>query len=258
MYIMDHDLAYTLPNVRRSRSMKENPRRSKVKDALAAEAIRYKKFKDFADRYWNDCSRGIYWYGTSDPSFRFGQFERKRAAQKKFILHCSPEEATKRGEKYAVEMNVNGLRMGMMNILRTEAGAEVRVTGGLDAIRVMRIMTRDKAIRSYRYALGLLPSSKTELYKFWKSAWQKHKAAEDKRIKSEIRKAKLEKKRTERLEKRESKPPKRAAKKVSKKVPKKAAKKRARSSPYKALNPSSMRPQLIPPEVNVPGVDLDV
>jgi len=242
MYIMEHGLARCLPNLKRERTLKENPRRSKVKDALAAEVIRYPKFKDFAERYWNDCARGIYWYGTNDPAFRFGQYERQQADRKKFILYCSPEDATKGGEKYVVEMNVNGLKLGAMNILRTEAGAEVRVLRGLDAIRIMRIMPRDKAMRAYRYALGLLPSSKTELYKFWKSSWQKHKAAEEKERKAEQRKAEREAKRTERLTKRDAD------------KSKKKTKKRTSNKSVKAKkNPTPIRPKLVPFNVNVPG-----
>lgn len=246
MYIMESDLAASLPNGRKEKVLEKNPRRSKVKDALAAEALRYPKFKDFAERYWNDCARGIYWYGTNDPTFRFGQFERRQASRKKFTLHCSPEEATKDGEKYAVEMNVNGLRLSVMNIRRTEAGAQVRVTRGLDAIRVMRIMPRDKAMRAYRYALGLLPSSKGELYKFWKNAWQKAKAKAEKEAAAERRKKEREQKRTERLEKKAKK----QRKKTSKK---KTSKKRAKRSAKK--NPVPSRPKLVPPNVNVPGVE---
>lgn len=242
MYIMDSDLASALPNSRKEKRLEKNPRRSKVKDALAAEALRYPKFKDFAERYWNDCARGIYWYGTNDAAFRFGQFERRQASNKRFTLHCSPEEATKGGEKYAVEMNVNGLRLSVMNIKRTEAGAEVRVTRGLDAIRVMRIMPRDKAMRAYRYALGLLPSSKAELYKFWAATWQKAKARAEKESAAEERKRERDQKRTDRLEKK--------AKKQRKKVSKKVAKKGARS-PKK--NPVPSRPRLVPFNVNVPG-----
>lgn len=247
MFIMDADLAQALPNRRQEKKLEQNPRRSKVKDALAAEALRYPKFKDFAERYWHDCARGIYWYGTNDPTFRFGQYERRQAAKKKFILHCSPEEATKDGEKYAVEMNVNGLRMSVMNIKRTEAGAEVRVTRGLDAIRIMRIMPRDKAMRAYRYALGLLPSSKTELYKFWKTAWQKQKAKEEKEAKAAQRKAEREARRTARLEKKDKK-------QAKKRTKKRTIKKVSKRSKAKA-NPVPVRPCLIPSNVNVPGED---
>jgi len=245
MFIMEADLAEALPKRRKQRKLEQNPRRSKVKDALAAEALRYPNFKDFAERYWNDCARGIYWYGTNDPTFRFGQYERRQAAKKKFVLHCGPEEATKDGEKYAVEMNVNGLRLGVMNIKRTEAGAQVRVMRGLDAIRIMRIMPRDKAMRAYRYALGLLPSSKTELYKFWKTAWQKQKAKEEKQAKAAKRKAEREAKRTARLEKKAKKQAKKSTKKRTAKKSSKTAK----------GNPVPVRPRLVPFNVNVPGGD---
>ena len=55
-----------------------NPRNSKVKDALAAEAVRFRNFDEFSNAYWNSCSRGLYWFPTSEKRFHIGLEERKR------------------------------------------------------------------------------------------------------------------------------------------------------------------------------------
>ena len=44
--------------ITRGRPRSPNPRNSKVKDALAAEATRYKDFNEFSSAYWNSCSQG--------------------------------------------------------------------------------------------------------------------------------------------------------------------------------------------------------
>ena len=168
------------PNVRivRSQARKSNPRNSKVKDALAAEAIQHKKFEDFSNMYWDACARGLYWYATDEKRFNIGLAENKLIKQGRFYVHCSPTLAL-RGKndkkKFVAELDLTKLNAKHIHIKRGSDGAEIGVTGGADFIKVSRVLDADKAKRAFKWQLSILPSSKEELRLFWKNAWDKHK-----------------------------------------------------------------------------------
>jgi hypothetical protein len=168
------------PNARivRSQARKSNPRNSKVKDALAAEAIQHKKFEDFSSMYWDACSRGLYWYATDEKRFNIGLAEKKLIKQGRFYVHCSPTLALRgknEKKKFVAELDLTKLNAKHIHIKRGSDGAEIRITGGADFIKVSRVLDAAKAKRAFKWQLSILPSSKEELRLFWKNAWDKHK-----------------------------------------------------------------------------------
>lgn len=167
-----------------------NPRNSKVKDALAAEATRYKDFNEFADAYWNACSRGLYWYATNESRFHIGMEERKRIQAGTFTVSCNPNLALSgrnEGKKYVAELDVTRLPNGSVKVKRGTNGAQIKITGSPGSVKVLRVLDADQAAKAFKWQLSILPSSKEELRKIWEKAWNKRKRDAKKR---EIRKQK--------------------------------------------------------------------
>lgn len=176
-----------------------NPRTSTVKVALAKQALNYPKFADFAGAYWNQCARGIYWYPTDDPNFDISARQQKAAKNGKFTVFCNPILALSgknKNKKYLAEVNVSNLMRSKIVAVRGQQGAKIRLMDLQDAY-VMRLVGADKARRSWKYQQGLLPSSKDQLRKFWTDA----RAKEKERLKKV---ALREKRRADRLDKRET------------------------------------------------------
>lgn len=168
------------PNARivRSQARKSNPRNSKVKDALASEAIQHKKFEDFSKMYWDACSRGLYWYATDEKRFNIGLAEERLIKQGKFYVHCSPTLALRgknEKKKFVAELDLSKLNPQYIRIKRGSDGAEIGITGGSDFVKVSRVLDADKAKRAFKWQLSILPSSKEELRLFWIDAWERHK-----------------------------------------------------------------------------------
>jgi len=209
----------------------KNPRPSKVKNALAAEAIRYKDFDEFATRYWNSCARGIYWMPVDHANFLIGDREKRLIRDGKFFVFCNPiiAAATDEGVRYMAELNVNRLTPGNLQYVKGEDGTKIKVKGQPDMIIVERVVPVDKALRAFKYQLSLLPSSKDELLAFWDMAWEKHEAMQ----KKALEKAERAKKREARLKEREAKKAAKKAPKRKKKVAKKAVKKRSKKATKK-------------------------
>ena len=162
----------------RGSAPKSNPRNSKVKDALAAEATRYKDFDQFSKMYWDACSRGLYWYATDEKRFHIGAPEKAAIERGRFYVFCSPTLAMQgknANKKYVAELDLTKLNPSFINIKRGSDGAEIRVTGGADFIKVNRVLETDKAKRAFKWQLSILPSSKEELRMFWEKAWKKRK-----------------------------------------------------------------------------------
>ena len=204
----------------------KNPRRSKVKDALSAEAIRYEDFEDFATRYWNSCARGIYWVPADRSDFDISESVKKKIRDKKFVVYCNPivAAAADVDVRYMAELNVNRLSPKSIQSVRGEDGAKIRIVAEPDLVTVLRVIPVDKALRAFKYQLSLLPSSKEELLAFWDLAWEK----EETRKQKEAEKAARKRRREERQKERERKLAKKAAKKAAKKRAQKLPKRRRR------------------------------
>ena len=202
------ELQYAIDNhLGRGRGRKSNPRNSKVKDALNAEATRFKKFEDFARAYWDACARGLYWVATDEKRFYIGQHERRQIETGKFNVSCSPELALSgknEGKKYVAELDVTRVPGHSIQIKRGTSGAQIKVTGAPGSVKVTRVLEADKALRAFKWQLSILPSSKEELRKIWERAWKKRKEEDARRAlrrkKEEEREAKRAKTKREKDE----------------------------------------------------------
>jgi hypothetical protein len=205
----------------RGRPRYPNPRNSKVKDALAAEAVEYEKFEEFSNAYWNACSRGLYWFATNERRFHIGLEERRRIKAGRFTVACSPTLALKgrnEGKKYVAELDVTRLPRGAVKIKRGSGGAEIKIVSDPDGVSVTRVLEASKAKRAFKWQLSILPSSKEELRDIWEKAWAKRRReAEKERIRKE-KKLERELKRAEARAKEEAKAAERAEKKAKKKA----------------------------------------
>jgi hypothetical protein len=164
--------------------LRVNPRTSKLKVALAEQALEYSDFNEFANAYWNECARGLYWYPTNDPNFTLGTKEDQLAKAEKFAVFCNPVLALSgrnQDKEYLAQINLTSVPRSKLKVVRGTQGAKIRVLDLKNSF-VLRVVTADKSIRSWRYEQGLLPSSKDQLRLFWKDA---HDVAESKRKKKE-------------------------------------------------------------------------
>lgn len=213
----------------------KNPRRSKVKDALAAEAIRYSEFEDFAERYWNSCARGIYWIPVDRSDFDITESVKKKIRDKKFIVYCNPivAAAADLDVRYMAELNVNKLSPSSIQYVRGEEGTKIKVVAEPDLISVLRVVPVDKALRAFKYQLSLLPSSKEELLAFWDLAWEKEETRKQKEAERAARKRRREERRKEREEKAAGKAAKERARERERKLPKRRRKKKTRKKTAK-------------------------
>jgi len=219
---------------------RRNPRPSLVKIALAKEALRHKKFDDFANRYWLDCARGLYWYATNDEDFEIDADDQALAEEGKFLVGCTPSFASKIYPKrrYIAELDVTGLQSKEMSFVRGSDGGRARIKD-LSEVKVMRVMELHKARNAFRYQQSILPSSKDQLREVWNKAYEdeairqeKEAARERKREEiatrrraAEIRRKEREarkKERAKKLAERDRKERDRTAKKRSKKRSKKS------------------------------------
>lgn len=175
--------------ITRGRPRYPNPRNSKVKDALASEATRYKDFNEFSSAYWNSCSRGLYWIATNEKRFHIGLEERRRIKQGTFFVACSPALALSgknEGKKYVAELDVTRLPNGSIKVKRGTGGAEIKIVDSAGSIKVTRVLEGANAKRSFKWQLSILPSSKDELRCIWDKAWdRRRKDAEKKRVRKE-------------------------------------------------------------------------
>jgi hypothetical protein len=205
----------------RGRPRYPNPRNSKVKDALAAEAVEYEKFEEFSNAYWNACSRGLYWFATNERRFHIGLEERRRIKAGTFTVACSPELALQgrnEGKKYVAELDVTRLPKSAVQVKRGSGGAQIKIVSDPDGVSVTRVLEATKAKRSFKWQLSILPSSKEELRDIWKKAWEKRqREAEKQRIRKE-KQIERELKRAEARAKEEAKAAERAEKKAKKKA----------------------------------------
>jgi hypothetical protein len=189
--------------------LKENPRTSKVKVALGKQALNYPKFKDFANAYWNHCARGIYWYPTNDESFDISARQQRAAKNGKFSVFCNPLLAlsgANKNKKYVAEINVSNVMRSKIVAVRGQQGAKIRIMDLQDAY-VLRVLSAEKAKRSWRYQQGLLPSSKDQLRRFWTDVRSKEKERLRKdALRAERRAKRLQKRAARRGSRRRSNP----------------------------------------------------
>lgn len=217
-----------------------NPRRSVLKDALSVELLQYKTFDDFARAYWENCARGIYWYPTNDRKFAIGADEKKLCEQGRFFVGCNPELTLKgprgKGKKYVAELKVTALGSKDYSIKRGSDGSEVKIVRNLNKVKVLRVLSAEKAARSLLWQQSILPSSKDELRVFYDRVVKKDrerkeregKKKKEKKERRELRAKHLSKEaaaKAKRKEMREKAKEERERKEV-KKTAKKAAKKR--------------------------------
>ena len=196
-----------------SNTREENPRRSKVKDALASESIRFSNFDDFAKAYWLDCASGFYWYATNQEHFHITSKEEGVSGAGRFSVACNPEfaivGAANENKKYVAEIDVTALAPKDFKVIRGADGTKIKIVSNLDKAKVTRVLEVDRALRSWKYQQSLLPSSKDQLRIFWKGA---HKAEKERVAKEAAHKEKV-RKREERRKEREHKAKEKKAKK---------------------------------------------
>jgi hypothetical protein len=181
----------------------ENPRTSKVKVALAAQALKYDKFDPFANAYWNQCARGIYWYPTDNPNFDIDAKIQKLAKGGRFEVFCNPLLAlagTNKDKKYVAEINVTNVVRSKISAVKGAQGAKIKIKDLQDAY-VMRVLSGAQAVRSWKYQQGLLPSSRDQLRRFWERARLTEKRRKEKLERREAARAARQERRRERLEK---------------------------------------------------------
>lgn len=186
--------------ITRGRPRYPNPRNSKVKDALASEAVRFKNFNDFSNAYWDSCSRGLYWIATNERRFHIGLEERKRIKNETFTVYCNPSLALagrNDKKKYVAELDVTRLPAGSIEVSKGSGGAKIKVVASPGSIKVLRVLDAAKAKKSFKWQLSILPSSKEELRVIWKKAWEKRKRDAEK---ARVRKEKLLERETKRAE----------------------------------------------------------
>lgn len=184
----------------RGRPRYPNPRNSKVKDALASEAVRFKVFSDFSNAYWDSCSRGLYWFPTNEKRFHIGLEERKRINNGTFTVFCSPTlalEGKNDKKKYVAELDVTRLPPGSIEVSRGSGGSKIKVVASPGSVKVMRVLESAKAKKAFKWQLSILPSSKNELRVIWEKAWKKRKRDAEK---SRMRKEKTLERETRRAE----------------------------------------------------------
>jgi len=221
-----------------------NPRNSKVKDALAAEAVRYRDFNEFSEMYWNACSRGLYWIATNERRFHIGLPERKKIKDGKFFIACSPDLALQgknEDKKYVAELDVTRIPKGSILVKRGTAGAEIKVTDHPGSIKVTRVLEADKARKSFKWQLSILPSSKEELRLIWEKAWKKRNLEDAKKKERRERMLEREARRAEQRAKEEAKATLKAERKLKKKLESSRKKKKERAERSKSTRASASK-----------------
>ncbi len=171
----------------RSRRLKDNPRRSRVKDTLASLARRYRSFDDYEEQYWKDCGRGIYWIATTNPEFRIGPLQESQMLARQLRVFCSPEVALLNAtvardpsggrEVYVAELDLSALDPGEDYVPipgdpegREEYGIGASIIRNVSRVRTHRVIPEKKALRVAKYQGGLMPSSKGALMRQWQTA----------------------------------------------------------------------------------------
>jgi hypothetical protein len=169
------------------RSPLSNPRRSRVKDTLAAMARRYKSFDEYENQYWEDCGRGIYWIATSNPEFRIGPLQESQMLARQLRVFCSPEVALLNAtvardpsgglEVYVAELDLSALEPGEDYVPipgdpegKEEYGIGASIVRNVSRVRTHRVIPEKKALRVAKYQGGLMPSSKGALMRQWQTA----------------------------------------------------------------------------------------
>lgn len=215
----------------------KNPRNSLVKDALRDEATKYESFDKFAEAYWNDCARGLYWVPTDDHRFHIGDAESDAIKKRKFLVYCNPEQALDAIDtSHVAEIDVTGIPRSYMSHTRGGKGTEIRITGRPGAIKVLRVLKAEKALRSFKYQQSLLPSSRAQLYKFWEDAWRREEKRREKEAarQKRLRQKEAERKRKQREEEKKREEKRREAeKKKRKERAQKEKKRRKKPEPKK-------------------------
>lgn len=183
----------------------ENPRTSKLKVALQQQALAYDDFKEFAEAYWNECARGLYWVPTDRANYELDLAADKAAKDGKFVVYCNPELALasrgNKGKEYVVELNLTAVPRSKIQIVRGSNGAKIKVRDLKNAFLVRAPLNAQKALRSWRYQQGLLPSSKEQLKSLYDRA---HAESKEKAERELDRIAKRQKREVEREKRRQA------------------------------------------------------
>lgn len=174
--------------------LEKNPRPSKVKGALAAEAASYPDFDRFAKNYWENCARGIYWFGLEKKEFDQAT-ARDLIKKGRMIVSCTPKIAFERNKKakYVAELDLTNLANKDFAVSKGSQGTRIRLKpGSASKIKIMRLLNKDHAAKAAYWMRGILPSSKDELRDLWEKARKK---AEEEAEKAEEKAKKRAKKR---------------------------------------------------------------
>jgi hypothetical protein len=129
------------------------------------------------------------------------------------------------------EINVTNVMRSKISAVRGSQGAKIKIKDLQDAY-VMRVLNGGQAIRSWKYQQGLLPSSRDQLRRFWEQA----------RL--------IEKRRKERLARREESREKRRVRREER-LKKQREEKAAKGRRVRQRNPSEGT-RMVPEHINVP------
>lgn len=145
----------------------KNPRPSRYKNALKAEALKYNNFYGFADAYWTDCNKGIYWIPLKNKDLDFESLLKER---KNIPALCSPKHAEDISDyKFFAEVNTNRLPKKAIN--SSKGSPNKRISGEYwPQIEVMRILSKRAALKAWNWQSFVLPNSIDDLYIIWKKA----------------------------------------------------------------------------------------
>jgi hypothetical protein len=170
-----------------------------AKVALAKLATQIDDFEGFSDAYWNECLRGVYYVPTSREDFDLGKLEHEKARRGAFYAACSPDLAVKispnaKDVEYIAEIRTVDVLPSEIRPMRKGKRGVVAIDD-LSGVEVLRVMDREKAMKSWVWQNSVLPSSEADLYEFWKNAREKESGARRKRIqKEEAKKSRMERK----------------------------------------------------------------
>lgn len=170
-----------------------NPRPSIAKVALATLANRIDDFEEFADQYWNECARGVYYIPVHKEDFGFSKKEYDQAQAGKFYAACSPALAMKLRREdadapYIAEIRTIDVPHDKIRPVKKGIRGAVAIDR-LTQVEILRVMDRDKAMRAWRWQNSVLPSSKSSLYEFWEKAREKESGKKRKKRQAEEAKA---------------------------------------------------------------------
>lgn len=152
----------------------QNPRPSVVKRSIQREALLYDNFDDFARAYWEGCSTGTYWVATNKKRFTIDDSVKRKVAQGRFFLSCTPDLAFKNSidkrKRYVAEVSTLAMPKGSIVTKRGAKYNQIKVVSAPENLFVYRVVDKKKAMSAYAWAKSILPTNRNELVEFYEKA----------------------------------------------------------------------------------------